>query len=146
MKVNINEIKINARIRSENTDVLKLKESIQKVGLLNPIIINEEKELLSGFRRLTAIRELGYETIDAIIVKTDADKIKKLDIEYHENIGRCDLTEEDKINYEQIRDLLLNPPPKKNLFWILTLIWRAIISIFKRNRKWYKTVNSSLKF
>ena len=81
MKLKINDIKISSRIRIENTDISQLKKSIAEIGLLNPIIVNEENQLLSGFRRLTACRELGWEEIDVVLLRTTDNEVKKLDIE-----------------------------------------------------------------
>ena len=132
MKIKINDIKISIRIRIENSDVSQLKKSIEEIGLLNPIIVNEKNELLSGFRRLTACRELGWEDIDAVILKTAEDEVKKLDIEYHENIGRIDLSLDDQVNYQQMRNELLKPPKKKNIWYYFKRFWELISKLFKR--------------
>jgi ParB family chromosome partitioning protein len=130
MKIRIDDIKSGARIRLENTDVSLLKKSIAEVGLLNPIIINEEKELLSGFRRLLACRELGWEDIEAIIFKTADDEIKKLDIEFHENLGRVELTDADRENYQQMRSDLLNRPKKRNWWYYLKRFFVFLFGLF----------------
>ena len=142
MKIKIDDIKISARIRIENSDVSQLKKSIEEIGLLNPIIVNEENELLSGFRRLNACRELGWEAIEAVVLKTAEDEVKKLDIEYHENIGRMDLSLDDQLNYQQMRNELLKPPKKKNIWYYFKWFWELISKIF--NRKKNKTKLKSL--
>ena len=134
MKIRIENIKISARIRQENPEVSRLKESIQEIGLINPIVVNEDNELLSGFRRLKACRELSWEEIEAIVFSTGTDEIKKLDIEYHENLGRMDLTSDDRINYEQMREQLLNPPKKRGIWGMLQRLWELISNLFKRNK------------
>ncbi len=115
----------------ENTDVTALKESIRKIGLLNPILINEQNELLSGFRRLTACRELGWEEIEAIIIRTGEDELKKLEIEYHENLGRTDLSEIDRQNYEQLKSDILNPPKRKGLINFFKRMWDFILQLLR---------------
>ena len=135
MKIKINDIKISARIRIDNTDISQLKKSIEEIGLLNPIIVNEENELLSGFRRLTACRELGWEEIDAIVLKTTNNEIKKLDIEFHENLGRIDLNDDERLNYLQLRHDLLNQSKRKNFWYYLIKFWNFIFGIFKRKKK-----------
>lgn len=57
------------RDRSANVDpeLAELKQSIQSVGLSNPIRVEQTDngyELIQGFRRLTAFRELAAETGD----------------------------------------------------------------------------------
>ncbi|MFC2089657.1 ParB/RepB/Spo0J family partition protein [Bacteroidota bacterium] len=46
-----------------NGSVEDLKSSMDKFGLDNPIVVNQNNVLLSGHRRLQAARELGWETI-----------------------------------------------------------------------------------
>ena len=48
MKIKTDEIKVGKRIRSEAGDLATLKDSIETIGLINPIILNENNELLSG--------------------------------------------------------------------------------------------------
>jgi len=135
MKIKINDIKISARIRIDNTDISQLKKSIEEIGLLNPIIVNEENELLSGFRRLTACRELAWEEIDAVVLKTSDNEVKKLDIEFHENLGRIDLTNDDRLNYLQMRHDLLHRPKQKSFWYYLKRLWELIFGLFKRKKK-----------
>ena len=68
-------------------DVEDLKKSIEAVGLINPIVINGDMEVLSGGRRLTAMRELGHTEItcqrylegelDSFIVAIDDNLVRK---------------------------------------------------------------------
>jgi len=133
MKLEIEEIQISSRIRQDAGDLSQLKRSIQEVGLITPIIVNEEYELLSGFRRLEACRQLGWTEIEANIIDTGEDQVKKLDLEYHENLGRLDLSDVEQQSYSQSRYDLLHPPKPESSFWKwLKIIWQKIMSIFKR--------------
>ncbi|OQX84540.1 hypothetical protein B6D60_09145 [candidate division KSB1 bacterium 4484_87] len=134
MKVKIDEVVITDRIRQELHDLYELKSSIRQVGLLNPIIINEEYELLSGFRRLNACRQLGWKEIDAIMVHTGDDELKKLEVEYHENIGRKDLTEVDVRAYEKKRLTLLNPPKRFHFSNFLKSILNFFCRLFGKKK------------
>ncbi len=134
MKIKINDIKIGARIRIENSDLSQLKKSIEEVGLLNPILVNEENELLSGFRRLIACRELGWEEIEATTLKTSDDEIKKLDIEFHENLGRIELTNEDRENYMQMRSDILNRSTHKSWWYYLKRFIAFLFKLFSRKK------------
>ncbi|MGB0454635.1 MAG: ParB/RepB/Spo0J family partition protein [Bacteriovoracaceae bacterium] len=77
----INFHKDQARSTVTEPEFIKLKESIQRDGLFEPIILhpvsqsqnNVVFEVVSGERRLTACRELGYSEIKAKIIK---DKVK----------------------------------------------------------------------
>lgn len=136
MKLKIENIKIGSRIRQECGDLSQLKRSIQEVGLLSPIIVNEKCELVSGFRRLEACRQLGWNEIEAKIVDIADDKVKKLDFEFHENLGRLNLNEADQKVYHKIRHELLHPPQTGNRFfrW-LQRIWELIKSLFQRSKE-----------
>ena len=46
----IHDIIIKHRIRKDLGDLSSLKQSIEKYGLLHPIIINKKNELISGER------------------------------------------------------------------------------------------------
>ena len=78
MKVLIKDVKVKKRLRSNLGDIAALKESIQKVGLIHPIIINEQNELISGYRRYEACRQLGFEEIEARIMETVTDRLNNL--------------------------------------------------------------------
>ena len=133
MKLKIEDIKIGDRIRQLTGDISQLKRSIQDVGLLTPIIVNENNELLSGFRRLAACRELGWTEIEARVIHTENDDVKKLDMEFHENLGRLDLSVEEQESYNDTRYELLHPPKHESSFWIwLKNTWQKIMSLFKR--------------
>jgi ParB family chromosome partitioning protein len=98
-------------------DVESLQKSIKEVGLLNPIAVNESMELISGFRRLDACRRLGWEEIEVVIIRTGRDRVKELDLEYHENIGRSDLTTDEYQSYIDRRNVLLKPPGRGSRIW-----------------------------
>ncbi len=135
IKLPIDAIDIGNRIRHDIGDLTELKESIRTVGLLNPIIINGNNELLSGLRRLEACRQLGWNEIEVRIIETDADELKNLDFEYHENLGRLEFDDIDKETYLTRRDELLNPP-RSNIFlvrWLKTL-WNYITRLFSGNK------------
>lgn len=136
MKLKLDEIKIGKRLRQQFTDVTMLKESIREVGLLNPVIVNEKNELISGFRRFEACRQLGWQEIEANVLETSDDDVKKLEIEYHENLGRVDLTSDDRIVYKQRMYSLLNPPKTEKGFlaWLKN-IWNFLMGIFTGKTK-----------
>jgi len=91
MKVRIDNIIIKKRIRRDIGDISDLMESISKFGLLNPVTVTEEKELIAGYRRIQACKALGLEEIECRIVPVQS-KIDKLLIEADENMTRKDLT------------------------------------------------------
>jgi ParB/RepB/Spo0J family partition protein len=133
LKLKIENIKIGARVRQDNGDLSQLKRSIREVGLLCPIIVNEKCELVSGYRRLEACHQLGWSEIEAKIMDTAEDKIKKLDFEFHENFGRLNLNEEEQKSYRRMRHELLHPPKARFSFfkWLMR-IWQMIKSLFRQ--------------
>ena len=93
IKVLPNRIRTNKEKKSE---MEKLKESIKLLGLFHPILVNEVNELIAGFRRLTAFKELKLEIpgrFDKIPVRilTSADEYKTLLAEIHENWARKEM-------------------------------------------------------
>lgn len=136
MKLKIEEIKTGSRIRQEIGDISQLKNSIQQVGLLTPILVDEDNQLLSGFRRLEACRQLGWSEIEVNVMPADKDEVKKLDVEYHENLGRLDLTLEEQEGYQQKRYDLLHPQKPAHSFWKwLKNIWQKILFLLQRFQK-----------
>ena len=63
----IAEIRISERIRRDMGDIAALARSIEEVGLLHPITVTPDGELLLGQRRLLACRELGWTEIEVKI-------------------------------------------------------------------------------
>jgi len=101
--IELDKVIIKDRIRTEiekTKDIDALKESIKLLGLLNPIIINQDDELIAGFRRFTAYRQLKMEvpqTYDKIPYTriTYEDENKSLQAELDENIKRKKLSSYD---------------------------------------------------
>lgn len=134
MKVKIKDIKIKNRIRNELGDLTSLQESVMKVGLLHPILINEKYELISGLRRLYACRNIGWTEIEAQIVKTD-DELVKLEIEAHENLIRKDFTHDEIEVIIKRRKELMKKGIFQKIIGALKKFFKWIASLFKRNKK-----------
>ena len=49
------------------SDLEDLKSSIQEVGLLQPLRLDQFKQILSGHRRFECIKELGWEEVEVDI-------------------------------------------------------------------------------
>ena len=58
----------------EGVKLTKLIATIKKSGLIYPILITADRELIDGHRRLTACRALGHETIECVISPLDRDE------------------------------------------------------------------------
>lgn len=94
------------RFRKEMGDINGLAESIKLNGLLVPIVINENKHLIAGERRLTACKLLQWKTIPARVMR--ANEIQHRIFEIIENIDRKDFTwQESVIATEELHKMLL---------------------------------------
>ncbi len=135
MKIKISEIIVKNRIREDIGNLDSLMKSIEKYGLLHPIIINEEMELLAGERRLTACKNLGWEEIEANIVSAD-NNIDKLEVETHENVLRKDLsqTEIEEI-VKRKKQLLTKNRGIKVIFAPFIKFFQWLKNLFTSNKK-----------
>lgn len=87
----VSMVKVGHRAREDKGDIESLAERIREKGLIQPITINQDYELIAGERRLLAHKLLQKETIEAIIRPTK-DKVDAAEIELIENIARKDMT------------------------------------------------------
>ena len=92
----LSEIKLNNEYLRTNTDIDSLKKSIEKVGLINPVTINKNSELLAGARRFQAITELGW--TEVAVHEVDRDTLEQELISIDENLVRTPLT---KLEFEK---------------------------------------------
>ncbi len=67
----ISQIKIGKRFRKNLHDMDSFVDNIKQIGLLHPIVITENYELIAGLRRLKAYEVLGRTEIPSSIVKID---------------------------------------------------------------------------
>jgi len=88
----INQIKVGSRFRDDVGDLTPLIESIKERGLLHPILITPKGELIAGYRRYLACKELGMVSIEAKIVEVG--DVKELEMD--ENLARKDFTLSEK--------------------------------------------------
>ena len=85
----ISAVKLNNKYLRLDTDVSALKKSLESVGLIHPVTINQDDELLAGARRFQAVRELGWEDIPVQVVERDV-LVQEL-ISIDENLVRTPL-------------------------------------------------------
>jgi len=96
-EIDVDEIVANPyqpRKTFEEDALRELSESIQRHGLLQPIVVIEKDDgylLVAGERRLRAHKLAGLETIKAIIADVDIDDTKLRELALIENIQREDL-------------------------------------------------------
>lgn len=108
MKVKVNNVKVNSanpnlkRARFDFGDIQKLADSIKRQGLIQPIVVQQDKEeenkylLIAGERRFRAVIYLGWIEVPVIL----KDQLNDLDFkicELEENTCRKDLTWQEQI-------------------------------------------------
>ena len=65
MKISVYDIKVSERLRQlNNSKVAELVESIKNIGLLQPIVVYSDNNLLAGNNRLEAFKNIGYDRIE----------------------------------------------------------------------------------
>ncbi len=67
----ITDIQVGNRFRKDLGDVKGMADSIMEVGLLQPILLGTDFQLISGIRRLEAHRHLGREQILARVLDVE---------------------------------------------------------------------------
>lgn len=117
----ITDIIIEDRVRKDLGDLTLLKESILKHGLLYPIIVDSHNKLIAGERRLTAIKELGWEEVDVII--KDISYKEALNVELMENITRKDFAQEELTTGLKKKQALSS----KNIFTKIRFLFQALL-------------------
>ncbi|MBU7047988.1 MAG: ParB N-terminal domain-containing protein [Theionarchaea archaeon] len=106
MKMDIRDIEISKGSTRELGNIGSLAESIAKHGMLQPIVINQNNELIAGRRRLEAAKFLGWKEIDVKVIETgdDYDRLAKT---ITENIQRKQLNwQEEVLSVEELDGLM----------------------------------------
>lgn len=109
----LTEITYDRKDRQRHTidSVEDLTTSIQQLGLIHPIVVDETSTLIAGERRLTAAKALEWKTIPCIVSTASTQETKQL-IELDENLKRKNITwQEETEARERISNLFkkLNP-------------------------------------
>lgn len=94
-QINVNGIGYADRLRQlDHDNVARIASSMRQVGLINPITLRPQKGtgywLIAGLHRLEAAKQLGWESIPAIIVDTSDTEARLAEID--ENLMRGELS------------------------------------------------------
>lgn len=102
MLIDIEKIIVADRIRKDFGNIQELADDIKANGLINPPVVTPESDgtftLLTGERRLRAMRSLGYKQIEVRTWSSLSDE-QKLNIEISENEVRKDFSKAERIEY-----------------------------------------------
>lgn len=119
--IDIHEVlpRLNSQ-RKEETNVDALADSIRRIGLLHPIVIDDEGRLVAGGNRLAAFKKLAetdpqYSKIPAT-TKSDLAETARRVIELEENVKRTDLTWQEQTESIVVLDeMLIKCEPNWNI-------------------------------
>ncbi len=87
----VDEIQVGRVYRTDLGDIDGLVESIRTVGLLHPIVVSKAGWLISGLRRLEAVRRLGWREVDVWVAAKVSDQLQRALAVRDENGLRKDL-------------------------------------------------------
>lgn len=92
----LSELKIPEGRKANAQVVALLKESIARLGVINPITVYRDKDthefvLVAGMNRIAACKELGLDGVPAVVLRRDE---PTREIELAENVARLHLTPE----------------------------------------------------
>lgn len=93
----IHMIATGDRHRVDMGDVAALAESIQRVGLLHPVVVTADHVLIAGGRRVEACKRLGWKSIPVNVAATINDARALLEAERDENTCRQDMKPSEKV-------------------------------------------------
>ena len=105
-EIPVGDIKIKLRLRNPSEEKVKeISSSISQIGLISPVVIDSNFNLIAGFHRLLAFKKLKKDTIPAI-VKDVSNTVQEL-IEVDENASRNSLTHIEYADHLVKREKLL---------------------------------------
>ena len=131
MLVKIEDIKIKKRVRQNLGDMDALKESLRMYGLLNPITLNDNNELIAGERRLQAAKALGWTNINAVVL-SNITPAEQLELELEENNQRKEFTKEELLEGYRRLERLRNPSIFMRIFAALQRFFHWFTGLFKK--------------
>jgi hypothetical protein len=89
-KLPIAEIIVRPRVRSDLGNISEFAEDIKNRGMLHPVIVNQNRELVAGYRRLQVAVSLGWTEIPVTIIPTEP-SLAQFDMQLAENMKRKNL-------------------------------------------------------
>lgn len=109
----VSDVIVGRRVRKDIGDLSELCESIERIGLLHPIVVTPENELIAGVRRIAAFKKLGKDTIPHRVVASLDDALALLTAERDENTCRKDFTPTEAVALGEKLEKLERPKAKE---------------------------------
>ena len=67
-------------LKPNDPEYQKIKKSILEFGFVSPLVVNKDMTVIGGHQRLKLLQELGFESVECIIVDLDKTKEKALNV------------------------------------------------------------------
>ncbi len=134
MQVAVDSVVVKDRIRKELGNIDSLKKSMREIGQLSPLVLTRQNQLISGYRRLTAAKELGWHSIEAEYVDRDSE-VDRLRMELEENVHRKDFTPEEVLAGYHRLEKLKSPGIKKRVGKFFKRVGGFFTGLFRRKNK-----------
>jgi ParB family chromosome partitioning protein len=97
ISIDVSSVVVGQRRRQYVGDLNRLMQRMHVLGLLHPIVADSTHKLISGARRLAAIKALGWRTLPLMVADNLNDALLVLQAERDENVQRLDLTIPERI-------------------------------------------------
>ena len=68
-----------------------LKKSIERFGLVDPIIVNKDMTIIGGHQRYKICKELKHTEIDCVVLDLNKEEERELNIRLNKNTGDFDM-------------------------------------------------------
>lgn len=135
--IKVDENRQRSEVKEEPLE--ELIDSIRRLGLLQPLVIDRELNLIAGFRRYTALQRLEH-THAPVLIFDDLTPSQRALMELEENIKRADLPWRDRVraftairahleaelgdlNFEQLAPYLgLKYDRTRQIFWVAQVL------------------------
>ena len=108
-RISLDAITIGDRHRKDMGDLTDLMRSIQRIGLLQPIVLDKNHKLIAGGRRIEAVRRLGLDSIPCRVIDGLDDAVAWLVAERDENTCRKPFTPSEMVELGRALEALERP-------------------------------------
>jgi ParB family chromosome partitioning protein len=106
--------KLNSTIYNDNPETLKeLVHSINLNGLLEPLVINRSNVVISGHRRLLALKEIGWEKCDCRLSEFENETIALISLNAYRVKTESELVREAEILKSEFSKQIKQGRPRK---------------------------------
>ena len=106
----IGQIEVQGELRRNLGDMVTLENSIRKLGLLNPLIVDCQNVLICGERRLKACRSIGLQIVSVFKLDIDRNSMAALDIQSDLNLCREPFSNDDLNRMIDKKKAQISPP------------------------------------